>query len=116
MQIYVWLDQSTNKYLKVRNRDVMYLHDISFEKIEKQSKKCQQIKRWVKCIFIQGKHKSISSIIIKLSNKQTENEKSNKGNLYLQPPEQNEKNLVNDCFAYKILANIEMLVKGFTHQ
>ena len=68
MQIYVWLDQSTNKYLKVRNRDVMYSHDISFEKIEKQSKKCQQIKRWVKCIFIQGKHKSISSIIIKLSN------------------------------------------------
>ena len=47
MQIYVWLDQSTNKYLKVRNRDVMYLHDISFEKIEKQSKKCQQIKRWI---------------------------------------------------------------------
>ena len=45
MQIYVRLDQSTNKYLKVRNRDIMYMHDIGFEKIEKQSKKCQQIKR-----------------------------------------------------------------------
>ena len=69
-----------------------------------------------KCIFIQAKHKSISSIIIKLSNKQTENEKCNKGNLYLQPPQQNEKTLVKDCFVYKILTNIETLVKGFTHQ
>lgn len=73
-------------------------------------------KKMNKCIFIQAKHKSISSIIIKLSNKQTENEKCNKGNLYLQPPQQNEKTLVKDCFVYKILANIETLVKGFTHQ